>query len=84
MSCWTRRKRPSGRPGPLRSLGSSLHLDLATPERVLAAARIKADHPMAFADAFAVATAKAFDATLLTGDPEIIATPLDIEVWDLR
>lgn len=67
-----------------RALGSSLHLDLATPERVLAAARIKADHPMAFADAFAVATAKAFDATLLTGDPEIIDAPLDIEVWDLR
>ena len=67
-----------------RALGSSLRLDLATPERVLAAARIKAEHPMALADAFAVATAKAFDAQLLTGDPEIIDAPLDLDVWDLR
>lgn len=67
-----------------RALGSSLRLDPATPERVLAASRIKAEHPMAFADAFAVATALAFDATLLTGDPEIIDAPLDLEILDLR
>ena len=53
-------------------------------ERVLAASRIKAEHPMAFADAFAVATALAFDATLLTGAPEIIDAPLDLEILDLR
>jgi predicted nucleic acid-binding protein len=37
----------------------------------MAAARIKARHPLAYADAFAVATAAAHNAVLLTGDPEI-------------
>jgi predicted nucleic acid-binding protein len=46
-------------------------LDPATPDRVLAAARIKAAHPLAYADAFAIATAVAHDAVLVTGDPEI-------------
>lgn len=45
-------------------------LDAVTPERVIAAARIKAVHPLAYGDAFAVATAAAHDAILLTGDPE--------------
>lgn len=48
-----------------------LTLDAATPERVMAAARIKALHPLAYGDAFAVATAAAHDAVLLTGDPEL-------------
>jgi ribonuclease VapC len=38
--------------------------------RVLSAAHIKAEHPLAFADAFAGALALELDATLLTGDPE--------------
>jgi predicted nucleic acid-binding protein len=36
----------------------------------LAAARIKAEHPLAYADAFAAALAMAEKATLVTGDPE--------------
>lgn len=37
---------------------------------VIEAARIKAAHPLSFADAFAVATAVKHGATLVTGDPE--------------
>ena len=37
---------------------------------VIEAARIKAAHPLSFADAFAVATAVKYQATLVTGDPE--------------
>jgi predicted nucleic acid-binding protein len=43
----------------------------ATRRRVRRAAELKAKHAIAYADAFAVATALEFSATLLTGDPEI-------------
>jgi predicted nucleic acid-binding protein len=43
----------------------------ATRRRVRWAAELKANHAIAYADAFAVATALEFRATLLTGDPEI-------------
>lgn len=43
----------------------------ATRRRVRRAAELKSKHPIAYADAFAVATAVEFNATLLTGDPEI-------------
>ena len=43
----------------------------ATQRRVRRAADLKSHHAIAYADAFAVATALEFDATLLTGDPEI-------------
>lgn len=49
-----------------------LRLDLPTEARVLEAAAIKARHALAYADAFAIATAVAHDAGLLTGDPEIL------------
>lgn len=39
---------------------------------MLEAASIKAKHALAYADAFAIATAMAHDASLLTGDPEIL------------
>lgn len=68
----------------VRDLRLSLDLDLPSEHRVLSAATIKADHPMAYADAFAAATAAAHDATLLTGDPELL---LDGAPWrweDLR
>jgi predicted nucleic acid-binding protein len=60
-----------------------LTLDAVTPERVLEAARIKASHPIAYADAFAVATAAAHSAVLLTGDPEITTRPVGCKVEDL-
>lgn len=68
----------------VRDLRLRLDLDLPSEHRVLHAATIKADHPMAYADAFAAATAAAHDATLLTGDPELL---LDRAPWqweDLR
>ncbi len=58
--------------------------DEATPTRVLEAAAIKAVYPMALADAFAVATAQAHGATLLTGDPEILDIETDWDLEDLR
>jgi predicted nucleic acid-binding protein len=61
-----------------------LALDPATSERVLAAARIQALHPLAYGDAFAVATAAAHGAVLLTGDPEIVGRSVGCRVEDLR
>jgi predicted nucleic acid-binding protein len=51
-----------------------------------AAANLKAEHPMALADCFAVALATSDGAVLLTGDPEIIdrTKELPCEVRDLR
>jgi predicted nucleic acid-binding protein len=68
----------------VRDIRSSLILDLPPEARVLAAATLKAEHAMAYADAFAAATALAYDATLITGDPELL---LDGSPWrweDLR
>ncbi|PYN80139.1 MAG: hypothetical protein DMD97_03960 [Candidatus Rokuibacteriota bacterium] len=45
---------------------------------VLAAARIKARHPLSYADAFAVATARMERAPVVTGDPEICSLPSDV------
>ena len=42
-------------------------------ERILAAAHLKAQFPIAYADAFAAALAREYSATLLTGDPEFSA-----------
>jgi predicted nucleic acid-binding protein len=41
-----------------------------TPQTVLDAAHIKANHRLSYADAFAIVTALDRDATVLTGDPE--------------
>lgn len=68
----------------LALLRPMLSLDPATPERVLAAARIKAAHPLAYGDAFAIATAAAHKAVLLTGDPEITDRSVGCKVEDLR
>jgi len=68
----------------VRRLRSALILDNVSPERVLAAARLKAEHPIAFADCFAAATAAACGSTLLTGDPELLDRKLGCRVRDLR
>ena len=65
-------------------LRAALALDDVTPSRVLAAARLKAAHPIAFADCFAAATATAHDAVLLTGDPELLERDLGCSMRDLR
>jgi predicted nucleic acid-binding protein len=51
-----------------------------------AVARLKAEHPIALADCFAIALAAEEGAVLLTGDPEIIdrAEAIPCEVEDLR
>jgi len=51
-----------------------------------AVATLKAEHPIALADCFAIATAAAESAVLITGDPEIIdrASDLPCEIEDLR
>lgn len=61
-----------------------LRLDQPTPSRVLEAARIKAAHRVAYADAFAVATALGHGATLLTGDLEILGANRTWPIVDLR
>lgn len=48
----------------------SIEILPATKEVVLAAAHIKANYRVAYADAFAVVCAQEFTAILLTGDPE--------------
>ena len=68
----------------VRQLRAALALDDVTPPRVLAAARIKAKHPIAFADCFAAATANAHSATLLTGDPELLDRKVGCRTRDLR
>jgi predicted nucleic acid-binding protein len=68
----------------VRRLRAAIALDDVTAERVLAAAHVKAQHPIAFADCFAAVTAAARDATLLTGDPEILERDLGCRTQDLR
>ena len=68
----------------IRRLRAAVALDDVTPERVLAAAHIKAEHPIAFADCFAAATAMARRATLYTGDPELLERRVGCRTRDLR
>lgn len=69
----------------LASLKKALVLDLPTTSRMVSAAHLKANYSIALADCFAIATAKAHAATLLTGDPEIIsAQNLPCQVEDIR
>ena len=68
----------------LRSIRLRIVPDEVSAERVLAAARIKAEHPMAFADALAISTALAHRAVLLTGDPEILSVTGLWTTEDLR
>ena len=56
----------------------------ATEERIFAAARLKMIHRLSYADAFAAAAAQEFQATLLTGDPELIALADDLSIENLR
>ncbi len=63
-------------------LAESLPIKLldATREMVLDAAHIKAAHPLSYADAFAVAAARHYQATVLTGDPEFQAVETLISI----
>lgn len=55
-----------------RDLRDVLDARLPDEQLVLDAARIKADHPLAYADAFGAALAVAEQADLWTGDPELL------------
>lgn len=69
----------------LGELRSALRLDLPGPPRMVAAARLKAEHSIALGDCFAVATAAAHELPLLTGDPELIVNHgLPCVVEDIR
>jgi predicted nucleic acid-binding protein len=47
-----------------------IQLAEATLDRVLAAAGVKAEYPISYADTFAVALANELDAAIVSGDPE--------------
>ena len=70
------RKRGEEKAGEITELISRLPVGLvdATKERVLAAARLKAQHPVSYADAFVVAAAIEFTAIIVTGNPEFKET----------
>lgn len=68
----------------LRDLRAVLDPELPDEVRVIEAARIKAEHPLAHADAFAAATAIARRATLWTGDPELLVANAPWHWRDLR
>jgi predicted nucleic acid-binding protein len=76
------RKRGEEEAGAITEAISRLPVGLvdATKERVLAAARVKAQYPISYADAFVVATAIEFMATIVTGDPEFKETESRVAV----
>ncbi|MFT3852664.1 MAG: type II toxin-antitoxin system VapC family toxin [Ilumatobacteraceae bacterium] len=55
----------------VRDIRTVIDVRLPDEQMVVDVARIKADHPMAYADAFGAALAVATDSTLWTGDPEL-------------
>jgi predicted nucleic acid-binding protein len=63
-----------------------LHIDVQLPDErlVIDAARIKADHSMSYADAFAAAFTITNDAVLWTGDPELLIARSPWKWKDLR
>lgn len=68
----------------LRDLRPAVDALLPSVDLVLAAGRIKADHPLSYADAFAAATAIERSATLWTGDPELLVDGAPWAWRDLR
>lgn len=68
----------------IRDLRGVTTPETPTATRIIEAARIKAEHPMAYADAFAAATAVGQSATLWTGDPELLIDGAPWEWRDLR
>ena len=68
----------------VRDLRDLIDVRLPDERLVLDAARLKADHPMAYADAFGAALAMAEQATLWTGDPELLVDASPWQWQDLR
>lgn len=70
--------------GTVRDLREVMEARLPDERAVLDAARIKADRPMSYADAFAAGLAVAQEAELWTGDPELLADGAPWRWRDLR
>ena len=68
----------------LAGLRKTLELDLPGTALMIETARLKASTPIALGDCFAIATARAHNLRLLTGDPEIIDREVPCQVEDLR
>jgi predicted nucleic acid-binding protein len=68
----------------VRDLRDVIDVRLPDERMVLDAARIKADHPMAFTDAFGAALAVVERATWWTGDPELLVADAAWQWRDLR
>lgn len=68
----------------VRDLSDAVTAELPTTAQILSAARIKADYPMAYADAFAAAVAIAHNSVLWTGDPELLRDGTPWAWKDLR
>ena len=79
-----RREGPDRADAIVSSLRLGLTLDDASPARVMEAASIKARYPMSYADAFLCATALAHEATILTGDDEILNASGEWRAEDIR
>ena len=50
----------------------AIRLQVPSKTDILSAAKIKSEHKLSYADAFAVSLAKKIDGVIFTGDPEII------------
>jgi uncharacterized protein len=68
----------------VRDLRARIDVRLPDESQMLTAAQIKADNPMSYADAFAVALALDSDAEVWTGDPEILIANAPWRSRDLR
>ncbi|HAS09766.1 MAG TPA: hypothetical protein DCS55_04485 [Acidimicrobiaceae bacterium] len=68
----------------VRDLRARIDVRLPDESQILTAAQIKADNPMSYADAFAVALALDADAEVWTGDPEILIANAPWRWRDLR
>lgn len=68
----------------VRDVRSVIDVRLADEGLVLAAGRIKAAHPLVYADAFAAALTAREDATLWTGDSELLLPNSSWRWRDLR
>lgn len=71
----TRRQGQAAADTTAADVRASVDVQLPDAALVLAAAAIKAAMPMAYADAFAAATAVRFSVPLMTGDPELLVKP---------
>jgi len=68
----------------IRDLRREITCELPDDARILDAARIKAEHRLSYADAFAAATAMGHDAELWTSDPELLIDGAPWRWLDLR